>query len=184
MGGLFGFGANESSSEQQSESGVSKTNRDLAFGPAFDYAKRLGFTGANLFESPAPVVPLNAQGFLPQQMEGVTTLFRDMLGKYSAMGGARGQLSPENTGAVFGSALQNTMPSLMSMIADNIMKSIFMPEQVRQGRLSTGAQTINPLLTLASTGGTGLGSSSAFGFNASVGGKGGGGGAGGDGGTD
>lgn len=171
----FGFGGGASESEQASESGVSLENRKLAFEPVFDFAKRLGMTGTNLFESPAPVIPLNAQGFLPQQMEGVQTLFRDAISRASGMGGARGRLSPENTGAIFGSALQNISPLLLQMISENVLKSIFMPEQVRQNRLQLGAQSINPLLALASSGGTGRGAASSFNFNVGAGGSGGGG---------
>lgn len=182
--GLFGFGADSSDSSQQSESGVSPENRKVAFDPAFDYAKRLGFGATNLFESPAPVVPLLPSGFLPQQLEGVQTLFRDAIGRASGMGAARGRLTPEATGGIFGSALQNILPQLLSMIQENVLKSIFMPEQVRQNRFQVGTQAISPLVALASSGGTGQGAASKFGFNVSLGPGGGGGAAGDDEGAD
>lgn len=172
----FGLGGGSSQSSQQSESGLPQAQRINAYNMAFPLAKDISDRARSLFDSDVPTVPLLPSGFMPQQLEGVKTLFRDAISKYSAMGGARGRLSPENTGAVFGSALQNISPLLLQMISENVLKSIFMPEQIKQSRLSGFQNTVNPFLTLATSGASGLGTSAGFNFSGNVGDEAGGGG--------
>ncbi len=178
-GGSFGF--NKSDQESQAYSGlrgtpyfdpiagdVSKTSRLLG-NTAREYAASpFGFfqgqSGAQLSNTnPATGLPMSFNTALL----GITN---DLYSRASAGGAMRGQVTPESTGGVVGSAIQNIGQFLTPYIMDWQKYVTGLPETIKNSRLGFLQNTIGATSPLIGSQSNYTGN--AFGFNVAAQGKG------------
>ena len=100
------------------------------------------------------VIQPDRNGFMPYQYAGLQQMASQLGNKFSGAYAARGALSPESTGAIVGSALQNSLPNLFSLQNQNQL----IPGMVNQGNIMTLSSPLAPLQSLGNIGGTSLGS--------------------------
>jgi len=122
----------KSSSQTDSYSGLRGTSQ---FGrTAGDIGKGYQF-GINLARNRASEdnpLGLNTTGLTDAQQAGFDKLAGNLFSQFSGSGAARGMLSPENVGAIGGSALTQAAPQLIGQILQNQMAG----ETAKQGRFA------------------------------------------------
>lgn len=170
MAGAFNYGQQEQSQSQQS--GLQGT-------PYFDSFAR-GYAGqakvANKYSQQAAnspfgffqgqnvnqLVPTNSMGLPTQLNQALEGFGNRMFSKASAGGALRGQINPENTQGIVGSALQNIGQFLTPYIIDFSKYMTGLPDQLNANRL--GYLTSSLAAQAPGLGSSGQGSGSGFNF--------------------
>lgn len=127
------------------------TSFDLPGGvsPAKSFANTIT-NAQNRVNNPTPYPTLDAMGLFPGQRSGFDEAVKQSSSLFSGNLAARGFLSPENVGAIAGSAAQHVMPTFAPLIGTNLNNQATFTQ-------NTGAQNQADLLA-----------ASAGGFNASL----------------
>lgn len=116
--GFFSGGSTTSTSDSYSGLRGTKQFRPLTtqlgsgFATGMDFAK-------NRLQDTNPFGLDRTTGLTAPQMAGFNTLTNNLFSKFSGSGAARGFLSPENIGAIGGSALTQAAPQLLQQIFNN-----------------------------------------------------------------
>ena len=93
--------------------------------------------------TPTPFPTLDAMGLFPGQRTGFDEAVKQSSSMFSGNLAARGFLSPENVGAIAGSAAQNVMPQFAPLIGTNLTNKANFDQNVgfqNQGQLLDAAQ--------------------------------------------
>lgn len=160
---LFGFSIGGQASKSSSQQSSALQPYLSTFGPNTAAAvNNLSTTGFNLaMDTPNPVIDPNT-GLAPSAAPAVDSMVRLALNQSSGDYGARGYVSPENRAAVAGSAIQNTLPSMLPQIQSYAQYA----QQFPFAKLAAAEGAVGPGISAA--GGQGTSSADSFGFGLSV----------------
>lgn len=181
----MGFGASSQGSDQRSES-VSGVDRDYRPGmslDAYNQSQRLRDMSNQYAQSPfgywqgtqvRDLVPQNQYGLPIQTTEALAALGNQWYSKASAGGAFRGQVTPENTNQIVGSAMLNGAQFLAPYILQNQQYLNELPDKLAATRLGYLQADQASRAQLLGNQSSSQGMSEGFGFSASIGGGGGG----------
>lgn len=169
---MLGFGGQGSSQEQQSKSGLRGPYADRLSADLYGATKNTLGMAKQYANSPfgyfqgqhvSSLVPTNQFG-LPVATTGALEAFGDqMFSKASAGGALRGNIQPESTSGVVGSALQGIGQFLIPYITEFQKYMTQLPESLMASRLGFLQNTIGSAAPLLGSESQYKGSS--FGFN-------------------
>lgn len=178
MSGAFGYSQSESNQASDSTSGISREYKGALSADAYAESQRLTDMSRQAAESPfgyfqgrniRDLVPQNQYGLPIQTTEALAALGNQWFNKASAGGAMRGQVTPENTNQIVGSAMLNGAQFLTPYILQNQQYLNSLPDQLNAQRLgylqASQAAKSNLLGTQSNTTGSGTG----FGFSMSGG---------------
>ena len=146
MSGSLGLGYSEQSHQQSSESntGISRAYKGALSKDAYEENQRLGDMSRQYAESPfgyfqgqhiRDIVPQNEYGLPAQTTQALGALGNQWFNKASAGGAMRGQVTPENTNQIVGSAMLNASQFLTPYILQNQQYLNALPDQLASQRL-------------------------------------------------
>lgn len=178
MSGAFGYSQSESSNSSESNSGIGKEYKGALSRDAYAENQSLTEASKQAAESPfgyfqgqqiRSLIPQNQYGLPEQTTQALTALGNQWFNKASAGGAMRGQVTPENTNQIVGSAMLNGSQFLMPYILQNQQYLNGLPDQLNAQRLGYLQASQNAKAGLLGSTSTAQGSGSGFGFSMSGG---------------
>jgi hypothetical protein len=159
------FDPEQSQQTQSSQQGLWGNERAAIAGRTPGDVTQLWNAGTTAYNTPSTLMPLDNLGLYAPQRNAFDQAIRQANSQFSGAAAGRGQLSPDNIGAIAGSAAQNVVPQFAPLIGENVRNATLIPEVERAnrfGQLQAILQTYPGLLGGTSEGqgtreGAGLG---------------------------
>jgi hypothetical protein len=139
-----GGGYQHSDQQSSSTSGISRQYKDALSADAYNQSQLYGRQAQEFFQSPfgyfqnqniRSLIPQNEFGLPIQTTQALNALANNWYSRASAGGAMRGQVTPENTNQVVGSALLNGAQWLIPQITQNQQYLAELPDKLMASRL-------------------------------------------------
>lgn len=178
MAGAFGYSQSDHEQRQDSTQGISRTYKEPLSSDAYQENQFLTAQTRQAYDSPfgyyrgqniRDLVPQNQYGLPIQTTEALAALGNQWFNKASAGGAIRGQVTPENTNQIVGSAMLNGAQFLTPYILQNQQYLNQLPDQLMSQRLGYLQASQAAKASLLGSQSSGYGQGSGFGFNVSGG---------------
>lgn len=173
MSGSFGYNQQESNQSSESTAGISRAYKGALSRDAYEGSQRLSEASRQFAESPfgyfqgqhiRDLVPQNEYGLPIQTSQALNALGNQWFSKASAGGAMRGQVNPENTNQIVGSAMLNGAQFLTPYILQNQQYLNALPDQLASQRLGYLQADQASKAALLGSESNAQGSASGFGF--------------------
>lgn len=178
MSGAFGYSQSDSEQSSNSTSGISRTYKEPLSRDAYDESQLLSRYSRQAAESPfgyfqgqniRNLVLQNQYGLPMETTQALNALGNQWFSKASAGGAMRGQVTPENTNQIVGSAMLNGAQFLTPYILQNQQYLNALPDQLNSQRLGYLQASQAAKAGLLGSQSNASGQGSGFGFSASGG---------------
>lgn len=178
MSGAFGYSQSNSEQSSESNSGIGKEYKGRLSEDAYKENQFLSQESKAAYESPfgfyrgqniRDMVPQNQYGLPAETTQALQALANGWFNKASAGGAMRGQVTPENTNQIVGSAMLNGSQFLMPYILQNQQYLNELPDKLNSQRLGYLQASQAAKASLLGQSSSARGEGSGFGFSASGG---------------